>query len=70
MEETIPTTLVLKLVYDFLTYPHGQICKHSVALDLISVSELNRSEYSELIMAISRADDSAALKYINEMTKE
>jgi len=50
----------LKVLKNLIDYPFGQICKHSVMLDIIVLSGLDTEENNDLIRAITRADDDKA----------
>lgn len=53
------------LVEKTIGFPHGQICKHYVALNLLDALERVGYEISrELVQMISDTDDDAALDFL------
>ena len=58
---------IMAMVEKYLELPFPQICRHSVALDLLSLLESKGYKLNtNLVAAISNADDDTALKLIQK----
>jgi hypothetical protein len=62
----IESTEVVKIIRGLLRFPYPQICRHSVALDLLSLLEASGAPISqELADAVVCSDDASALRILN-----
>jgi len=59
---------VMKMLCGLLKFPYPQICRHSVALDIMSCMEENGQtlpNWKELLAAVTQANDGEALRLLN-----
>lgn len=67
----ITTKQTITLIERLLKFPYPQICRHSVALDLLSCLEENGKPMpTELVKAVCRAEDKEALDILNQVKLE
>ena len=65
---TVPAKDIVRIVDGLLKFPFPQICRHSVALDLLSLLKENGIDVSEeLAVAVIKADDDTALSLIEDL---
>lgn len=68
MKIELDSSEIVKMIERFLTFPFPQICRHSVACDLLNLLEIHGVKItSELADAVVRAEDDVALDLIKEL---
>lgn len=68
MEPNLNLEDVLQIIKGLMKFPFAQICRHSVALDLVSALEQKGwKPPEELCRAICRAEDDVALNLIEKL---
>lgn len=67
----IPASSLLCMVKKLLEFPFPQICRHSVACDLLSLLEENGVEIShELAEAVVKCDDERGLSLLQTLDEK
>lgn len=65
MNKTVHISVLENMVIKLLEFPYPQICRHSVACDLLSIIEEHGGLVSnELAQAVTQADDEKALELL------
>lgn len=63
INKTVPIYVLETMVKKLLEFPYPQICRHSVAYDLLSIIEEYGGDVpNELAQAVTQADDERALE--------
>lgn len=62
---------VLKMIRNLMKFPFPQICRHAVALDLISIlEEKGWNPPNDLVKAVTRAWDDIALEELAKLEEQ
>ena len=70
-QPTVDPRLLVTAIRRLLNFPFPQICRHSVACDLLSILEISGLTVSqELAGAVVRAEDDAALAFLPELESQ
>lgn len=71
MNRAVPIERLEGIIVQLLNFPYSQICRHSVALSLLSlIEEYGGNVSEELARAITDADDEKALDLMDKNVKE
>lgn len=65
---SVPYTVILKEIKRIINFPHGQVCKHYIASNLLNMLEENGYPLTdELANAIVNAHDDDAIEILNKI---
>jgi hypothetical protein len=68
---TVPANVLLKAVRNLLNFPYPQVCRHLIALELLSILEQHGTPIApELATAVCQANDAEALTLLATLIYE